>query len=183
MLYKDQILQGMNEAVVTTKLATFKVSTTLTRPNDTITYTAKDALTNALSSASPLVFENIGQSNGQVVTLNEVLITSSAKQSILPQLNLWLFNSIPTAPNDNDPFSITDAENNNVEAIIPLYQAFDTSNTSSTITNCRLEAANLNRQLHLKQNQTILWGLIQVVNSYAPVAEEVFGITLKGYRM
>lgn len=182
MLGKDSILKAINDSnlfttQIITRINTYKSVASYTRPNDTNIYTVKDALSDSTTSPTVLTFANVGSSSGQQVLINEVLCTVSTKQSVLPQFNLWLFNIAPAPLNDNNGFSLSDSDNDNVVAVIPLYQSFDAVN------NARLETPNIQRFITLDPANTSLFGLIEVVNGYTPAALEVFKFTLKGYRL
>lgn len=149
-------------------------SISFTRPNDTTQYAIGDAISDSTSAPTPITFSEICDFMGGTLVLYEVIITSSAKQGTLPQMNLWLFNTIPTATNDNSALSLTDTQNNTCIAVIPLTTSFSATNNS------RLEVSNLRRILRLASSSKNLYGLLEATNTYTPVANEVFTITIKG---
>lgn len=151
-------------------IETYQSTAQYTRPNDTTAYAAGDALSNSTTAPTALTFNVPFES-----ILNEVLITSSVKGGTLPQFKLWLFDTSPTAVNDNEALALSDAQNDTVIAVIP----FGSSTQSSATNNARLEATALQRII--KAKTTSIYGLIEVTNTYTPAANEVIKVTLKGY--
>jgi hypothetical protein len=157
-------------------LDTFKITTTLTRSTDATQYTAGDAVTSA--TTTPLTFTDVGVNNGQTILVTECMVTSSIKSTgDLLNASLWLFNTSPTATADNSAFALTDADNNCVEAVIPLTE------TNSATNNARVSNYNFERQIVLGSTTRNLFGLLQVNNAYVTSASELFTITVKGQRL
>ncbi len=150
------------------------VSVSFTRPANTTAYAVGDAVSNSTSAPTVLEFENIAQEQSKTIIVQEAIITSSQKGSPLPQFNLWLFNASPTAINDNAAFSLSDTENNTVQAVIPL-----TSQFSATL-NSRVEATNLQRIVRTGSSTNSIYALLEVTNVYTPASGETLTITLKG---
>lgn len=150
---------------------------TFTRPANTTQYTALDAIADSASSPTTLSFTNLISNNGEALLLTDVIITSTASPATLLTANLWLFNTDPTATNDNSAMSLTDAENLTVEAVIPLTVNFETA------LNSRLEAHNLNYQINQTSTTKTIYGLLQATNAYTPVSGETFVIRLKGKQL
>ena len=149
------------------------------RPADTTQYAAGDAVSDSTSSPTVLSFENITDKAQGAILIQEVLVTSSANESTLPKFNLWLFDAEPTAINDNAAFTLTDAENNTVQAVIALDSDNADTRAYTATNNSRMEGTNRQRIIRLGTNTT-LYGLLEVTNAYTPVSGETFTITLKG---
>lgn len=149
------------------------VSASLTRPADTTQYAVADALTDSTSAPTALNFEKVGQSNGQKVSIVGAMITSTAKQTTLPQLDLWLFKTAPTATNDNSAFALTDAHNDECVGIVE----FDSWKYSAN--NSRSDVNTINLPVELDQDDLDLYGLLVLKNTYTPVSGETFKVSLK----
>lgn len=148
-------------------------SVNFTRPNNTTAYAAGDAISDSTSSPTVITFSNIGSKNGDVLLLYEAIVMNSSAAG-LPNLNLWLFNTAPTPVNDNATLTLTDSENTQCIAVIPI------TVQSSTNANSRAEASNLQRILKLGENTKDLWALLEANGTYSPLANEIFNISLKG---
>jgi hypothetical protein len=151
-----------------------QLDVTFTRPADTNAYTAGDALSNSTTAPTALTFTGIGNSLGCTLMITDIIVTSTTKGATLPNLNLWLFNSLPTATNDNAAFAVTDAHNLLVEAVIPL------TLTYSAVNNSRVEAHNISAVVDLKSDSTNLYALLEVTNAFTPGSADVFVIRIKG---
>ena len=97
---------------------------TLTRPDNATQYAIGDAMSNSVSSPSVLELSNVAHKSDLIdyvkVNLIGVNIRSNAKQATLPQINIIIFKTSPTAQNDNSAFSITDDENKEIVAVIQV---------------------------------------------------------------
>jgi len=146
---------------------------TITRPSSTTQYAVNDTLAASTSSAYAIEVANVGKDNGDNVNITGVYVTSTAAETLLPQLMIYLFSSPPASPVDNAAFTITDDENNNIVATVQV-----DSWTSSAI-NSRGQEDSINIPAKCASNNTSLYALVKVLNTYTPVANEVFKFTLQ----
>lgn len=153
----------------------FSITTSITRSTDATQYTAGDAITSA--TTTPLTFSNIGVNAGQTVLVTDILVTSSVKGAASPLMNIWLFNATPTATADNSALALSDAQNNTVEAVIPMSEGYTATN------NARLEKYGSPRQITLGSTTRDLFALLEATSTYTPTASEVITVTLKGLRL
>lgn len=149
-----------------------KVSANFTRPADTTAYAIGDAITN--STSSPAVFQldlgAVGAANGQAVEIRKVAVSSSAKQSTLPLINVYLSPTTFTTTNDNSALDIDDTT---MEAGGGWF-ACDVQNY--TASNSRVAKENANCPMLLAAADNKLYGTLQANNAYVPVSEEKFTV-------
>lgn len=152
--------------------ATNKITTataSYTRPADTTAYAIGDALANSTSAPTALTFTVAASGKGGMVT--DLIVTSSPAPGTPLQGQLWLFDTAPTAVNDNAAFTVSDAEVLTLVAIIPF----------------TLLAIGANSQVHVQNlaigfttvAATTLRGLVRVTNAYTPASGEVVTFRLK----
>jgi hypothetical protein len=149
-----------------------KVTANFARPADTTTYAVGDAVTN--STSSPTVFQldlgALGAVNGQAIEIRKLVVVSSAKQSLLPLLNVFLSDATFTATNDNSALDIADAT---MEADGSWFNC-DVQN--STASNSRCAYLGCPSPTVLAAADTKLYGTIQAANAYIPVNAEKFTV-------
>jgi hypothetical protein len=149
-----------------------KVSTSVTRPSDTTQYAVGDAVTN--STSSPAVFEldlgTAGAVAAQAIEIRKLAVVSSAKQSVLPFLNVFLSNATFTATNDNSALDIADATQEAGGAWINC----DIQNY--TASNSRVAYLGAAQPMVLAAADTKLYGTLQSANTYTPVSGEKFTV-------
>ena len=149
-----------------------KVSTNFTRPSDTTPYTVGDAITN--STSAPAVFQldlgALGAVGGQAVEVRKIAVISSAKQAILPLMNIYLSNVTFTATNDNSALDIADEVMNAGGAW------FQTDTQNYTVGNSRTSQQNISIPMTLAEADTKLYGILQDAIGYTPASGEVFTI-------
>ena len=165
-------LNGQN---IKGRLDIFEASATYTRPLNTTAYAADDAVSDssAVSAASNLVFAAAASENGGSIRLDYASITSD-QATTAPSLDLWLYDTAPTVQADNAAFTLSDSENDDVQAIISVISSFSTNN------NWRLERRSLNTIINLGANTTNLFGQLKIGGAYTPTSGEVFNIILRG---
>ena len=152
------------------------VSCAFSRPADTTQYAIGDAISDSTSAPTVLTFSDVGTDFAQFFTLDFVIVTTTAKQSTLPQINLWLFDAAPTAVNDNAAFALSDAENDSVLRVVELTSVYSATN------NARLENFACESLLRMGSTTKNLYGALVAANTYTPVASETFNVTIGGYR-
>jgi len=149
-----------------------KVATNFTRPSDTTPYTVGDAITN--STSAPVVFQldlgALGAVAGQAVEVRKIAVISSAKQAILPLMNIYLSNVTFTATNDNSALDIAD------EVMQAGGAWFNTDIQNYTASNSRVSQQNISIPMTLADADTKLYGILQDTIGYTPASGEVFTI-------
>jgi hypothetical protein len=112
-----------------------------------------------------------------------VTATSSANQSTLPQMTLYLFDggTAPTATNDNSEFGLTDA---NALTLIGAYlldnwEALDETSGADGNAKCETDPTEQGAlAFECGAGITDLYGLVKVENTYTPVSAEVIQFRL-----
>ena len=150
----------------------FSVSTTLTRPANTTAYTAGDAITDSTSAPTALQFTGTGISGSGILRISHATIAKSGVN--LETFQLWLFNSSPTATNDNAAFTLTDADNDACVGVL----TFGTGLTA--VNNSYYHLANLDVRIQTTSTSQVIYGLLKGAAGFTPVSAETFKITLKG---
>lgn len=155
------------------------IAANFTRPNDTNQYTAGDVLCDSTSAPTIITFARAAREQKGNGIIQSALMVSSANQATKPDLRLWLFDTTITMDNDNAAFTPTDAELRTLVAVIafPVGNWIGGDATSGAGGNavCNPQA------LWLPFNCTVsndLFGVLEVRNTYTPVAQERFDIRL-----
>lgn len=155
------------------------LTATFTRPADTIAYTALDAMSNATSAAAPITFggrtgstisDPIAGFQGRII--GATLILPGAV--IASDFNLALFNGAPGGRNDNSVFDFTVADTAKLLGIINFSHTGDLAlTTAGTI----IQNNALTLPLRLSTADG-LFGLLQTVTGFTPVASQVVNLSL-----
>ena len=153
----------------------------LTRPSDTNAYTAGDVISNSTLIPVTIAIPSVGASSRGFTILQSALIIDSAAVATPPDLELWLFDTTVTTPNDNAAFAPTDAELLTLVTVIEFPTAdfklgIPTANAAG---NCICEANNLGVPINIGAAAGTLFGVLVVRNNYVPVSAEVFTVKLK----
>lgn len=158
------------------------VQASFTRPADTNQYSAGDVVCDSTSAPTILTFTGAtkdGLAGSSII--QSATITSSANQTTLPDLQLWLFDTAPAAVNDNAAFAPSDSELNKLIAIISFPQAqFVVANSASGASGnvvCNAQGLWLPFNTTAASNGSIFSQLV-VRNAYTPVSGESFQIRL-----
>lgn len=154
---------------------TTSVDVTLTRPNDTNAYAANDAITTATSSASGYTFSACARINAGCGTIVDAQLILSDPNATLANFELWLFDAVPTIPNDNAAFAFTDAEANTSVAVLKFY-ASDYSDSSN---NRIYQMWNQPRMFKCASASKALYGVLKTLTAFTPVAQSTFLVKLK----
>lgn len=150
-----------------------ETSFTITRPSTTTQYAVNDTLADSTSTSYAIQVANVGKDDGDSVNITGVYVTSTAAETLLPELMIYLFSVPPTSPVDNAAFTINTYENNNIVATAQI-----DSWTSSAV-NCRGQKDSINIPAKCASDDINLYALVKVLNTYTPEANEVFKFTLQ----
>lgn len=154
------------------------VSANFTRPADTTTYAAGDAVTNSTSSPSVMTFNSVARANqGAGVIIGAVLIDSAA-QTLKGQFELWLYDTTFSADNDNAAFTPSDGETETLIGVIPFLVPYVGDATSGAGGNCVFPVGNLSIPFNCGASSDDIFGQLVVRNAYVPVSGEKFTVRL-----
>jgi hypothetical protein len=104
-----------------------------------------------------------------------------ANQATKPDLQLWLFDTAPTPPNDNAAFAPTAAEIEKLVAIIAFpVGSFVVGNAGAgNAGNVACDAQALFIQVNTAAADDKLYGILVVRNAYTPTSGEKYVLRLK----
>lgn len=157
------------------------VSASKTRPNNVTAYAIGDILNESTSAGTIITFSNVGRTVGNSGIINAVQIVDSANQSIKPLLALWLFNAPPATVNDNAAFAPTDAELEDSLLGVATFNGFDAyvgDASAGAGGNYMIQIRNENILFKCAAASKDLYGILQHLAAYTPVANEKFTIKL-----
>lgn len=147
--------------------------TSFTRPSDTTTYAAGDAVNNSTSAPTVLTFANIARLSGLGGVIESATMILSTRATLAGVFELWLFDTTVTMTNDNTAWGISDANLNTAIGCINFSVRVDGDASS----NCVYQATNIG--IAYKCTTTSLFGVLVARNAYVPGNAEVFTIRLK----
>lgn len=162
-------------ASIDTKLSSGILTCTasITRPADTNAYTAGDALSNSTSAptAGGGTFTSAARASGKSVILTDLLVVSSAAAVTPMQGILHIFDTAPTAINDNAAFSVSDAQMLTCVARVPFTLVTRGANSGAHV-------QNINAGI-LTVGSANLRFLVEVTNAYTPESGETLSFRAK----
>jgi hypothetical protein len=159
-----------------------------TRPNDTTAYAAGDVASDSTTVPTVLTFSGaFGPNSLGFCIINQLVVISSANQATKPDLELWLFDTLPAAQNDNAAYAPTDADlaashgGGCIGVITIPASAFRAGNaTAGAGGNCIADIQNIGMPINSRPTSAgMLYGHVVVRNAYTPVAQEQFTFKLK----
>lgn len=104
------------------------MTATVTRPADTNAYAANDAFSNSTSAptAGGGTLTDAARISGGSGVIRDIIVLYSTATAVDGEI--WIYDSAPTAQNDNAAWSVTDADQAKLVAIIPFTTVADTLN-------------------------------------------------------
>ena len=158
-------------------------SITITRPSDTNIYAAGDVIEDSTSAPTNFHFSNcVRYAGGSGTIVRAVLVDSQNNLTLKGQFELWLFDGVYAADNDNAVFTPTDTE---MLTVVSEPILFNTSYvgdaTSGAGGNAIYGSGPLNipfRSTATGANARKLGAALVVRNAYTPVSAEVFTVIL-----
>lgn len=137
------------------------VTKTLTRPNDTIAYSAGDVIGTATSSI--IEFQNVGPA-GSKIRIDEfmMLIETNAVPSGMSGFKFHLYNAAPTTIADNLSFNLAIADKGKYQGFIPVGLPIRQGDTLLA------QESNLNKIVTLVT--TSLFGVLETAGAFTPTA-------------
>lgn len=148
------------------------VNASFTRPNDTTTYAAGDAVTDSTSAPTVITFSSVSTATGSSVITHMTLV-DSANVSVKGSFELWLFDTTVTPDNDNSAFTPTDAELATCIGVVPFTLSYIGDANSGANGNA-LYVGTLTEPIEFVSATGNLFGVLVVRNAYIPVAQETF---------
>lgn len=157
---------------------TVKVNSSFTRPADTNTYAAGDALADSTSAPTVNTVTNAARINaGSGVILNATLL-DSANVAAAGSFEVWIFDTTWTPDNDNAVFTPTDAELATLVAIVPFNVSYVGDATVGAGGNRVYQSDPVNRGFVCgASSRNLFWALV-LRNAFTPVSAEIFTLRL-----
>lgn len=157
-----------------------RVASTLTRPGDTITYSAGDQVANSTSAPLALTFSGCARYPGGSGIILGANCFDSFNQATKPNQRLYLFagTAAPTANNDNAAFNPSDADFANAFAVIEFSSWEQGGTAVGSGGNCKSFVSNINKAFVCPAGAADLYGLVVERGSYSPGSAEYFTYTL-----
>lgn len=160
------------------RLLNKRIKASITRPDDTDAYAAKDAIASSASAGvSVMEFAEIGRDpTGATGLIVGAWLLTSGVPATPGEYKLWLYDTAPANQNDNAAFAPSDAEQANLVGVISFTVNHDTANN-------RVYMADPD-QLPIAfackgTDERSLYGVLQVMNAYTPPAQEVYTVALQ----
>lgn len=156
-------------------------SDTVTRPDNTTTYAAGDAISdNATEATSQGCFSlDIGRGAGGAVLLQTFTMHKSDQDSANCDMTLLIFSSLPDGSHfeDNAALAITDAEYAYLVGVVPLANG-DWANVG----NGNVQTVSKDILVELGVDTTYVWAIMSAQGAYDPAAEEAFTLIVAGFQ-
>ena len=151
----------------------------ITRPNNTTAYAAGDAWTDSTSAPTTFEIADAARIDGGGGVSADVMVIDSANQTPKLQGTLFLFDTAPTAPNDNAAWVPSDAEMETLVAAIPFRSMEAANGAAGASGNAFDRADGLNFGFAATASSRKLYPVVRVDNAYTPVAQEKLTFRLK----
>ena len=180
MVVEDATTRGQrqsvdpNGAAKVAGVGVVTITTSYTRPADTTAYAASDAMSNSTSSPSVLTFTSLASASGKSGIITDLFVSSTAAAAMSGEL--WLFDTSPTAINDNAAFALNDADAQKAIAKIPFTTSVDATN------NAVAHVSNLGIG-YTGSGSANIYGLVRVTQAYTPANAEVVQFRLKALQV
>ena len=147
------------------------VSASYTRPNDTNAYIANDVISDSTSSPNNLtIATGLTSGSSAIITSARIRVDIAAIPSGMGGFRLALFDTDPTAINDNAAFDLIDADKNKLLDIIEIDTPIDLGS--------RIYGTTKNINSHIQLATANLYIQLITKNAYTPSAQDVFTIYL-----
>lgn len=159
------------------------VIASLTRPSDTNVYAAGDAVTDSVTAPTYITFSSVSRIAAGSATIVNAFLIDSANQATKPNLELWLYDTAPTAQNDNSAFTPSDSELANLIGVIVFdganaWAGDPTVGAGGNLVTPGTFGGSVNSYSLLIPSGSAIFGLLVARNAYTPVSAEVFKVRL-----
>lgn len=149
------------------------VDASVTRPADTVAYSAGDVVSTTTGVPVAMTFANIGGEMSRGGKLYSATLINSVAAATKPDIDLYLFDVSPVIAADNAAWTPTDAEMLNCLGVVAFTGAnFKVGNGNGIIHNL------VNPGLPFVCAVRDLYGVMVARSGYTPTATEVFTIRL-----
>lgn len=167
-------LSSIDGKIVAPTAGTF--TTTITRPADTSAYVANDALADSTSAptAGGFTLSNACRTSGGSGFITNLTVVSSNDPATTLQGEIWVFDSAPTAVNDNAAFALSDADALKLVAVLPFALS---STTAGSGTNSYFNQPGMNVGYTCAGSANLRY-LVKVKAAYTPASGET--LTVRG---
>lgn len=149
------------------------ISLSITRPADTNVYAINDVYADSTSAPTSggFTFTSAARASGKTGKITDLWVSNSNNAATTLQGELWLFDSAPTAVNDNAAWALSDADVLKVVAVIPFALIAEANNSWAHIQNLSIGIQ--------PSGSANLRALVKVRNAYTPASAEVLQFRLK----
>lgn len=149
-----------------------------TRPADTNAYAAKDVYSNSTSSPSVLTFTNIARVSGGSGEITFAVAATDQKTNTA-RFRLHLFNSSPTAINDNAAFTWLYANNASYQGFIDFPAMSTEDPTNSTGAYSQNGGSNVSLPFPFVTNGSRnLFGIVEIIDAFTPASGQKLNFSL-----
>lgn len=172
----DLVMSREGEVQVRAGGQILKSDVNFTRPSDTTTYASGDVVSDSTSAPNVLTFTGVARANGLGGVIETVMLIDESCSTLAGVFELWLFDTAPTATNDNTAWNISDANMRNVIGVVPLTAAF--SGDAGSTGNRVYISPNTGISFKCTSGVTSIYGVLVVRNAFVPTSAERFDIRL-----
>jgi hypothetical protein len=153
------------------------ITVSITRPANTTAYTANDtwADSDSAPTAGGATITGACRGSGGTGVLTDIVVVSSNDPATLLQAEIWLFDSAPTAVNDNAAFALSDSDALKLVDVIGFTLA---TTTGGSGTNSYYRSGSLNVGYTCSGSANLRF-LVKVKNAYTPASAEVLTVRFK----
>lgn len=155
------------------------IEASVTRPADGSAYAVNDVLSDSVTTPTVMTFSNAARLNIRSGVVRNALLIDSANQATAGDFRLFLFDTEPTAMEDNAAFDPTDAELANVVGVINFTTDVD-GNAAAGASGNAIYSNDAPARYRPYQTGTslALYGIMTVQNAYTPVSGETLTVRL-----
>ncbi len=166
-------LAGIGISQISLRADNLTSTVEITRPANTTSYTALDAIASSSTAPTNLIFTSITRSGGLSGYITSAIIVTD-QNSCTSRFRLHVFTSTVTAINDNAAYTYSYA-NNSIRVGTITFDACSTEGSGSTA------AYSVNTTIRLPfkiPSGSSLYGLLETVDSFTPASGQKFFIQL-----
>lgn len=149
----------------------FDTSAQFTRQNNTTAYAVGQVVGTVAAGYQTYT---VTDSSGQGFLLNDVMVSSSVKQTVTPFFKLWLTDAPFTSNGDATALSISTTEVVGKWLVVPVNEVSGATATTYAA------ASGLNHYFRPAATDNKVYGVLVADNAYTPAASEVFTVHLRG---
>lgn len=155
-----------------------RVSSTLTRPSDTIAYVSGDIIASSTSAPVVQTIAGCARVNGGTGLIVNASLIDLANQATAGVFEAWVFSAAHTLSNDNAAFAPSNSDLSNLVAVIPFATSYVGLSGSGAAGNRAYLADPVSRVYKCGAGSTALYWALVVRNAYTPISAEAFTLTM-----